>query len=40
MDDYNFKNIEKESLILIIASTTGNGDAPENGKVKTKKNKV
>jgi len=33
MEDYDFDNIVKESLLLIVASTFGNGEAPDNGKV-------
>ncbi|XP_049785916.1 nitric oxide synthase, salivary gland-like [Schistocerca cancellata] len=32
MDDYDMNNIEQETLILIVTSTFGNGDPPENGK--------
>jgi sulfite reductase alpha subunit-like flavoprotein len=37
MEDYDFDNIVKESLLLIVASTFGNGEAPDNGKVIIKK---
>jgi sulfite reductase alpha subunit-like flavoprotein len=32
MEDYDFDGIENESLLLIVTSTFGNGEAPENGK--------
>jgi hypothetical protein len=37
MSDYNEVNLEHKNLILIVASTFGNGDAPDNGKVNMKK---
>ncbi len=33
MEDYDFDGIENESLLLVVTSTFGNGEAPENGKV-------
>ena len=33
MDDYDIINIEHETLILVVTSTFGNGDPPENGEV-------
>ncbi|XP_066492723.1 nitric oxide synthase, inducible [Tiliqua scincoides] len=32
MDDYNLTNLKKEALLLVVTSTFGNGDAPNNGK--------
>ena len=34
MADYDISNIEHEALLLVITSTFGNGDPPENGEVK------
>ena len=33
MKDYNIKRLPTESLLLVISSTFGNGDPPENGEV-------
>ena len=33
MEDYNIREIGNEQCVLIVASTFGNGDAPENGEV-------
>lgn len=33
MDDYNISDLEKETLLLVVTSTFGNGDSPNNGKV-------
>ena len=33
MEDYNFPDIENEQCIMIITSTFGNGEAPDNGLV-------
>ncbi|XP_072115018.1 nitric oxide synthase 1-like [Mobula birostris] len=32
MDEYDIVNLEHESLVLVVASTFGNGDPPENGE--------
>jgi sulfite reductase alpha subunit-like flavoprotein len=33
INSYNFDRLDQENLILVIASTTGNGEAPYNGNV-------
>lgn len=33
MSDYDISNIEHEALLLVVTSTFGNGDPPENGEV-------
>ncbi len=33
MDDYEIENLEQESLVVIVTSTFGNGEGPDNGKV-------
>nr|ADT78701.1 inducible nitric oxide synthase [Ctenopharyngodon idella] len=32
MEDYNFSELEKESLVIVVTSTFGNGDCPGNGE--------
>uniref|UniRef100_UPI00398EFA45 nitric oxide synthase, inducible-like n=1 Tax=Pristiophorus japonicus TaxID=55135 RepID=UPI00398EFA45 len=32
MDDYDLSDLAKESLVLVVASTFGNGDSPGNGE--------
>ncbi|XP_018101804.1 nitric oxide synthase, inducible [Xenopus laevis] len=32
MDDYNIRNLENETLLLVVTSTFGNGDCPGNGE--------
>nr|AAX85386.1 inducible nitric oxide synthase form A [Carassius auratus] len=32
MEDYNFSELEKESLLFVVTSTFGNGDCPGNGE--------
>ena len=33
MNEYNETNLAKEKLLLIVTSTFGNGDPPENAEV-------
>lgn len=33
MEDYDLIELEHEALVLIVTSTFGNGDPPENGEV-------
>lgn len=33
MEDYDVVNLEHETLVLVVCSTFGNGDPPENGEV-------
>ena len=33
MADYDVVNLEHETLLLIVTSTFGNGDHPDNGEV-------
>lgn len=33
MDDYDMVDLEHETLVLVVTSTFGNGDPPENGEV-------
>jgi len=33
MDDYRVADIENEQCVLFVASTFGNGEPPDNGKV-------
>jgi len=33
MSDYDMSSIEHEALLLVVTSTFGNGDPPENGEV-------
>uniref|UniRef100_A0A8C1JL52 Nitric oxide synthase, inducible n=1 Tax=Cyprinus carpio TaxID=7962 RepID=A0A8C1JL52_CYPCA len=35
MEDYNFSELETESLLIVVTSTFGNGDCPGNGEVWT-----
>ena len=31
MEDYDIADLEHEALVLLVTSTFGNGDPPENG---------
>ncbi|XP_022236006.1 nitric oxide synthase, salivary gland-like, partial [Limulus polyphemus] len=33
MEDYDVRNLEQESLFIVVTSTFGNGNPPDNGKV-------
>lgn len=33
MEEYDMTSIEHEALLLVVVSTFGNGDPPENGQV-------
>lgn len=33
MDEYDIVHLEHETMVLVITSTFGNGDPPENGEV-------
>lgn len=35
MDDYDVVDLEHETMVLVVTSTFGNGDPPENGEVCT-----
>ena len=32
MDEYDITDLEHEALVLVVTSTFGNGDPPENGE--------
>ena len=32
MEEYDVAHLEHETLLLVVTSTFGNGDAPENGE--------
>lgn len=34
MDEYDTVDLEHETLVLVVTSTFGNGDPPENGEVR------
>lgn len=34
MDEYDVVFLEHETLVLVVTSTFGNGDPPENGEVR------
>ena len=34
MDEYDVVSLEHEALVLVVTSTCGNGDPPENGEVR------
>ena len=33
MDEYDIIDLEHEALVLVVTSTFGNGDPPENGEM-------
>lgn len=33
MDEYDIVHLEHETMVLVVTSTFGNGDPPENGEV-------
>jgi sulfite reductase alpha subunit-like flavoprotein len=35
MTEYDVSELEHEALVLIVTSTFGNGDPPENGEVES-----
>ena len=35
MADYDFTELEHEAMVLLLGSTFGNGDPPDNGAVST-----
>ena len=37
MSDYDVASLEHESLLLVVTSTFGNGDPPENGEVRLRR---
>lgn len=37
MDDYDVVDLEHETLVLVVTSTFGNGDPPENGEVSARR---
>ena len=37
MSDYDVASLEHESLLLVVTSTFGNGDPPENGEVRRRR---
>jgi len=40
MDEYDIINIEHETLVLVVTSTFGNGDPPENGEVRNERTNI
>ena len=34
MEEYDIVHLEHETLVLVVTSTFGNGDPPENGEVR------
>ena len=35
MDEYRLSRLDEEKLLLVVTSTFGNGDPPENGEVRS-----
>jgi sulfite reductase alpha subunit-like flavoprotein len=40
MDEYDVVSLEHETLVLVVTSTFGNGDPPENGEVRSSRTGV
>uniref|UniRef100_A0A8C2JFN2 Nitric oxide synthase n=1 Tax=Cyprinus carpio TaxID=7962 RepID=A0A8C2JFN2_CYPCA len=40
MEDYNFSELEMESLLIVVTSTFGNGDCPGNGEVNARNERL
>lgn len=40
MDEYDMSSIEHEAVLLVVTSTFGNGDPPENGHVSEQHSRI